>query len=207
MKSIDKAIAIILIGGVFPMLFSFMSVVLWFYSDKNTENLWLYFIPGLCIGLLTDAIYLNNWIKKRYLLPTWFIAGIYFFHNICIYILFIGVPVFNIFLGLIAGYYYSQKIRHLKIPHEKHEKIKTEISLVTAFTIAFFCAASGIIALTTDSVGEYLRQIVRVKFEVTKATIFGIILAGGITLVGLQYFLTKLTMNIILRSKFNTDDS
>ena len=120
--------------------------------------------------------------------------------------MFFGVPVFNIFLGLIAGYYYSKRIVYLKIPVQNHTKIKSGVAFTTALTIAIFCSISGIIVMTTDSVGESLRQILRLKFEITKPMILGVILAGGLTLAGLQYFLTKLTMSIIIKSSSVSDE-
>jgi len=200
MKSIDRAIAIILIGGVFPLLFLIVALVLWFYADKNAENIWFYLIPGLITGILMDIKYLTNWIEKRYLLHPWFISGIYIFHSVCVYVVLMGVPVLNLFLGLIAGYYYAKKIHYLDIPVEQQNRLKTNVSLFTALVMALLCATSGIIALSVESTGENLRSIFRLNFQVTKAMIMGIILAGGITLVGIQYFLTRLTMNIMLKN-------
>ena len=205
MKSIDKAIALILIGGVFPLLLSIISVMFWFYLDKNSENIWFYLIPGLVFGLLIDVKYLKGWIKRRYSLPLSFIIGIYFFHNICIYVMFMGVPVFNLFLGLIAGYYYSKKIQYLKIQANKQEKIKTDVCLFTALIMTCFCIASGMIAMADDTTGENLRLMFRLTFEVTKPMILTIIVVGGFALILLQYIMTRLTMNIMTRSftRFN----
>jgi len=200
MKSIDRAIAIILIGGVFPLLFLILALVLWFTIDKNVENVWFYLIPGLITGVLIDVKYLTNWIERRYRLRLWFVSGIYIFHSICIYVMLMGVPVLNLFLGLIAGYYYAKKIQYLNIPYEHQNRIKTNVSLFTALTMALLCTTSGIVAISYDSTGENLRNLFRLNFEVTKAMILGIALAGGITLIGIQYFLTRLTMNIMIKN-------
>lgn len=110
MKRFEKIFSGLIIGSTFPLLFGLLSVTAWFYFDKSENRPLIYLTIGLLIGSIIDLKYLKGWIKDRFDLPLWFIAGIYLTYNIFVYGFFMGFPVFNVFLGLFAGYYYGKRI-------------------------------------------------------------------------------------------------
>jgi hypothetical protein len=110
MKRSEKIITGFIIGSTFPLLLALLSGVIWFFLDGNESRVLLYVISGFLLGFIMDVGFLKKWIDKRYELPVWFIAGIYLFYNICIYGMFMGFPVFNVAMGIMAGYYYGNRI-------------------------------------------------------------------------------------------------
>jgi hypothetical protein len=194
MKNIDKIFIGILIGSAFPLLLSLLAVILWFYINRNTEWVLIYLATGLILGLIIDFKFLKIWIIKRYELPIWVIIGMYIFYNIEIYGFFMGVPVVNILMGLIAGYYYGKKIEYQNISPDKMPAVIKKISLFTCLIMSLICLSSAVIALMDESTGENLRLMFGLNFPVTKAMILAIILFGGFILILSQFFVTKLVM-------------
>jgi hypothetical protein len=202
MKGIDKIFFGLIIGCAFPFLLCLVSMTIWYYLDKSESNVLFYLAAGLLLGLFIDFKFLNSWIKKRYELPVWFILGIYVLYNIGLYGMFMGFPVFNTFLSVIAGYYYGKRILFRKIPSEKHNKLINRVSLVTGLIMLFICISSGFIALAGEGVGYDIQGMLGLRFVITKSMIWGITIIGGISLIILTIALTKIA--IIKTLKFKT---
>ena len=190
----------IFLGCAFPILLFLVALTIWFYVDRNENNALFYVATGFLIGLIIDLRYLKDWINHRFELPIWFIAGLYIFYNIVMYGMFMGFPVFNLLWGFIAGYYYGLRIYYLNIPSVKHQETIHLVSTFTALIMIFICISSAWIGLAGTGVGKDLQMMFRLNFEVTKPMIAVVAFAGGVTLIGLQYFITKLTMKTTIRT-------
>lgn len=199
MKKPDKLIFGFVIGGVFPILLGLLSVLLWFYLDGDEKRPVFYLICGLLIGIIINLKYLKGWIKHRFNLHLWFLALIYIFYNIFLYGFFMGFPVFNVLLGLLVGYYIGNRIYYNKIqPAIRHDLIR-RVSLFTAYVMTLICVSSAIIGLSDETIGENIRLMFKLDFEITKVMIVLIIIVGGPGLIALQYFITKFSAIRTLR--------
>ena len=175
-----------------------IALVLWFYLDRDESRVLYYLMVGLVSGIIIDFVYLRDWVNKRYELQTWLITGIYIFYNIMIYGMFMGFPLFNLLMSLVAGYYIGNRIQYLNIPPSVQPRIIRKTSLFTGLVMALICISSGFIALTGNGVGKELQGMLDLKFEVTKPMIWGVTLIGGVLLIGIQIALTRIS---ILKSK------
>ncbi|MBK7095651.1 MAG: hypothetical protein IPH57_11590 [Saprospiraceae bacterium] len=171
MKRLEKVIIGLIIGFTFPLLFGLLSVITWFYLDKSESRVLIYLTTGIVLGLIIDFKFLQNWIKHRFDLPLWFISGIYIFYNICTYGFFMGFPVFNILMGLIAGYYFGNRIISNKIQSQLQSKQINQVSLFTGLIMTLICISSGIIGLTDKTIGENIQGMLGLDFEITKTMI------------------------------------
>jgi hypothetical protein len=194
MKRFDKILFGFVIGFIIPIMIGLLSVLIWFYTDKQESHAPIYALIGLSCGLMIDLMFLKRWINMRYVLPIWFVAGIFILYNICVYGFFIGFPVFNLLLGLLAGYYYGHRICAKKIQPEMRSKLINQVSLFTGLIMTLICVSSGIIGLTDKTIGENIRLMFGLDFEITKSMILTIIFVGGFGLIVFQYFITRLTM-------------
>ncbi|MGD0342802.1 MAG: hypothetical protein ABSA76_13950 [Bacteroidales bacterium] len=102
MKRFDKILFGLVIGFIFPIMIGLLSVLIWFYNDGQETHAPFYALIGLSSGLLIDLIFLKRLINKLYVLPIWFVAGIYIFYNICVYGFFMGFPVFQCIIGIVS---------------------------------------------------------------------------------------------------------
>ena len=190
MQRIDKIMLGILFGSSFPIL----AVLIWFSYSKD-ENIVLYFVSaGLLFGLFIDILILKKLINNGFNLSVWFLICIYLFYNVCIFGFFMGFPVFNLIMGLIAGLYFGKKIIYNNIPMIERSQIIKRVAAFTGIIMFMICFASGLIAFIDQYTGKDLQGMLGLQFEVSKAMIMAIILIGGTTLIIAQYFLTKTVM-------------
>ena len=191
MRNFEKKLIGLILGAIFPIFFFMLSIVIWFLFDKSENSVFIYPVVGILLGLVINLIFFKNWIAQRYSLPLWFLFLIYAFYNLCIFGFFMGVPVFNIIMGIPAGYYYGKRILYNKIQPDEHTKIINRVSLFTGFIMALICYISALIALTDPTTGENIQLMFGLSFEITKEMVYAIIFTGGLGLIVSQFFITK----------------
>jgi formate-dependent nitrite reductase membrane component NrfD len=114
-----------------------------------------------------------------------------------------GLPVFNVFLGLVAGYYYGNRIGSKNKTSENHSKIVKKVSLFTRLVMTFICIFPGYLALVDNETGNMIKNILELDFDVTRLMVIGIILIGGILLISATILLTRITMIKTINNKVN----
>jgi len=194
MKRFEKRISGLLIGSIFPLSLGLLSLTIWFLLDKSESRLFIYLISGLLIGGLIDIKFLKSWINRRFNLPIWIIASIYIMYNIFVYGFFMGLPVFNAFLGLLAGYYFGNRICFNKIKSERQPKLLNQVSLFTGVIMTLVCISSGFLAIYDNGAAGMIQDVLGLNFEVTRSMLWGIVLIGGFILIFVNVFLTRYTM-------------
>jgi len=194
MKNFDKTFFNLIIGAFFPSICCLISMIVWYYFDGSENRASIYLITGLILGVLLDIKYLKGWVKKRYDLSLWFIATIYSVYNMVVYGIFMGFPVFNVLLGFIAGFYFGKRICYNKQTIRESAKLINWVSIFTGFIMVLICISSAVIALVGDGAGGDIQGMLGLNFIVTRPMIWGIILVGGISLILIQFFLTRWTI-------------
>ena len=201
MKRLEKIISGLMMGGTFPLLFGLLSVIVWYYLDKLESRAIIYLAAGLIFGLIIDLIFLKGWINRRFELPLWSMAGIYILYNVFVFGFFMGFPVFNVLLGLIAGNYLGNRIVSSKLPSEIQSKQIKQVSIFTALIMALICISSAVIGLTDKFIGANIQGMLHLHFEITKPMIWAIVLVGGVSLIIVQYVITKWTIQKTIELK------
>jgi hypothetical protein len=197
MKTFDKLLFRLLLGCSFPVLFFLIALTLYYFFQDLQP---LYFvIPGLLIGIIIDILYLKKLVEMALDLPTWILLGFYLYYNICIYGMFMGFPVFNLAIGVVAGYYYGIKINYKSLPLTQIEFLKKRVPLVTGSVMLLICISSALIALFEKTIGLELQGMLGLKFQVTRGMVISIILIGGTSLIAAQYYLTRIVMTLIIK--------
>ena len=194
MKNIEKKINGLIIGCVFPLSLGLLSVTIWLSIDKCESRLFIYLISGLLIGVLIDLKFLKGWINRRFNLPIWIIALIYIVYNVFVYGFFMGLPVFNAFLGLLAGYYFGNRICFNKIESEKLPKLINQVSIFSGLIMTFVCISSGFLAIYDNGAAGMIQDVLGLSFKVTSPMLWGIVLIGGLILILVNVFLARYTM-------------
>jgi hypothetical protein len=199
MKPIDKLLFGLLFGFSFPIFFFLIALTLWYYSFQDSNVLY-FILAGLITGILIDILYLKKMVRMTLDLPTWITIGFYLFYNMCIYGLFMGFPVFNLGMGVIAGYYYGIKINHKNLPVTQIEYIKKRVPLFTGLIMLLICISSGLLAMFEKTIGLELQKMFGLGFQVTRGMVISIILIGGVTLIITQFYLTKIIMTKTIKN-------
>lgn len=194
MKKFEKFIYGLIVGSTFPLFLGLLSVIAWFSLDRSENRPVIYLIAGLLLGVIIDLKFLKGWIRHRFDLPIWFMATIYIIYNILVYGFFMGFPVFNVFLGLLAGYYIGNRVCFKNVEPEKHSKLTNRVSLFTGLIMTLICISSGFLALVNNEAAGMIKEVLRLNFEVTKLMVWGIVLIGGLMLILINILLTRITM-------------
>lgn len=203
MKNLEKIISGLIIGSIFPLSLGLITLSLWFMFDKSESRPLIYLIFGVLIGGLIDLKFIKTWINNRFNLPTWIIALIYIVYNIFVFGFFMGFPVFNVLLGLLAGYYYANRICSNKIDPTRYKKLLNQVSLFTGIIMTLVCISSGFLAIYHNGAAGMIQDLLGLPFEVTRSMLWMIVVIGGLVLVLITVLLTRFTMVKIIRNYRN----
>lgn len=187
-----------LFGLVMPIV---CFLIFWWSSllFTNNENfIMIAAISGLGIGLII-SLYLKLTLKPEiYSLKMPILIVVYLFYNFGMFGFFMGVPIFHLFLGVIAGFYWTKRL----IYHNNMTDYKAEVLRISRFTsivIGFVCLFSAIIALSSKSTPYDLKHMLHLQFDISQSILISFIIIGGVLLILTQYWLTKVTTIMILK--------
>jgi hypothetical protein len=176
-------------------------LIFWWSSllFTNNENfIMIAAISGLGIGLMI-SLYLKLTLKTDiFSLKMPVLIVVYLFYNFGMFGFFMGVPIFHLFLGVIAGFYWSKRL----IYNNNTIDYKAEVLRISRFTsivIGFVCLFSAIIALSSKSTPYDLKHMLHLQFDISQSILISLIIIGGVLLILTQYWLTKVTMIMILK--------
>jgi len=200
MVRIEKFIFSVIIGGVFPLLFLLSGFTIWFYYFKDEIGIETILIPLVLISLVIYVLFIHKWKMKIYDLPKWFLVFVYLIFNIGMFGMLMGFPAFNLFWGVVAGYYYGKRLKHLKLVEEVQLKHKERVAIFTSLIMLLICIATGLIVLIDKYIGADLQNMFSIESTISRPLISGITVLGGIVLTISQYFVTLITLNKILPS-------
>ena len=187
----------ILFNGIFGLVLPvFCFLFFWWGSLLFTNNnnlIMVAAISGLGTGLLISLYLKYKYRVDIYRLSKPILLLVYLFYNFVLLGLFMGVPIFHIILGVIAGFYRTKCL----IYDNNIVDYKMEIFKISSFTSAitgFICLLSAVIALLSKSTPYDLKGMFRLSFDMTQPLLISFIITGGILLIVSQYWLTKFTM-------------
>lgn len=190
MSKLESFFIGVIIGPVLPLLFF---VIGWWTSFFfGAERLIpIFSLLGLGTGCIVDLIIYKK-LMKAYWWKQGVLAMIYLFYTIGFFGFFMGVPIFNLAVGAMAGVFMGRRFFHRSLTQEQSEKASTSFAYFTAVTMALVAMASAYFA-TKDirDTALNLRGMLKLSFLPTKHMIIVLIVVGGIGLVLTQYWITK----------------
>lgn len=189
MNRIDRIIVTIIYGGVMPV---FLFLAFWWSTIKiiPEKYIFVFAFSGILLGLVFDALYLKRIMKNIFDMNLIFPLLVFLFYSVCIYGFFMGVPVFNAVMGLIAGRYCALRAGYLRQDSEQKRKSGVCSAAVSSFVLAAFCAASAALAVNHKNTPNEIKHMLGLQFEINWTTIWMIIIIGGALLVVAEYYLT-----------------
>jgi hypothetical protein len=172
----------------------FISAALFLYeviSIPETAILIVAFC-GLGLGILFDVACLKRWVRKAYCLNLRLLSLLYLFYAIVTLAFFMGVPIVNVGLGVIAGVYVGRRCHHLGAKPKHFQQEVKKVSLFTAWVMGFVAIISGAIAISDPWTPANLQGMFNItSFIITPEMIIGLVIVGAPLLVVLQYWLAK----------------
>ena len=193
MDKTDRLFFNFLFGLVLPLLGFEIALWLAFVNSSAEKAIFTVALSGFSIGLVLSLLILFILKPDIFKLPVPVLILVYLFYNICIFGFFMGVPVFNLVTGALAGYYWVKRILNRNELDNSGRDIH-RVSVFTSSITAIVCLTSAIIALLSKSTPEDLKGMFHLNFDITRPLLVSLIVIGGIMLVALQYYLTRFVM-------------
>ena len=190
LNGVERLFLQIIIGLVAPVLF--LLIGWWGSIPFVPEDSIKYFaLGGLLVGLFIDMIFLRRWVRKAYTLPVpWFVL-IYLFYSISLLGFFMGVPLLNLVMGLIGGYYVGICLRYQNKDKETVDRSAKRTAIFAAVVMAIVCTISWVIAYLDASLAANIQGMFNLAQTPERETILGLAIPAGLCLVGLEYLLTR----------------
>jgi hypothetical protein len=197
---IEKLIFNLIFGAIIP-IFCFLCFwwgsLLFTYEKKEVI---IAAFTGLCIGIVITILIIVFCKLDVFLLSKPILIIAYIFYSICVFGFFMGVPIFNVALGIFAGYYCAKRIinndrqqKYKSIKQFCFNKIKS-VPIFTSIIIGLISIASAIIALSSESTPLDLKHMLNLPFDITHVLLILIIIFGGLLLIFAQYYITIFTI-------------
>jgi hypothetical protein len=193
MIKFDRLLFRVLFGISIPILCFIISWWGTFVFTIDLKIIKIGALSGLCVGIIISILIKLIARPEIYGLSKPVLIMVYLFYNCILFAMFMGIPFFHLFLGILAGYYWAKyMIHHTEITDYKNEIQR--ISIFAAAITGLICVASASIALITKSTASEIQSMFRLSFEISQTMLVISVIAGGILMIAVQYLLVKFTM-------------
>jgi ABC-type iron transport system FetAB permease component len=173
----------------------------WFLGYIFLPEKWIPYsvLTGVLLGVLVDFLVLKPLLDRAHQLSPAFWMTVLLFYSVGMFGMFMGVPIFNAALSIPTGFVVGGRLAHEMANEERIRTASFRACLLTTSLLALICAASAFFALSSSSTPSDLEGMLRLGFTVTPGMIWGIILAGGVGLLAINWFLTGIAVRLTAR--------
>lgn len=190
MSKVESIFVSLIIGPVLPII---LFLAGWWTSLLiiTDRTVFIFGLIGLAVGCILDLIFLSR-ITKAYWWNKGVLAVVYIFYSVCVFGFFMGVPIFNLAVGIIAGIFMGRRFCHFGTPNEQLDNVVFRLSIFAASTMGLISVVSGYLATKDLKDTELnLRGMFKLPFLPTDQMIIVLIVVGGAGLILIQYWITK----------------
>ncbi len=205
MQRFELAIMRFIIGSATPITFFLITwgLSLLFLPPQKAG---LVGIVGFFLGIICNLVWLRQRLRNVYALDLRILGGVYLFFNIYIYSFFMGIPLFNLLPGILAGIYMGRRLHHQKISGTNFQQIKQKTAVLTAVMMLIIFLISSIMLMQNSQTALELYgklfNLGTTDLGSNFAMLILTLLGSGLLLVFGQYWLTK----IITQWSYNLKD-
>lgn len=197
-----KELLIIGIGLGFTIPMIIFVIFWWSISVMNTYNIIqvtesfivIFSIIGLFIGILADILYLRKLIPLFYRIKMSLLIATYMLCSVMAIAFFMGLPIGNLILGIIAGIYIGRRYHHNNQSRDEFTPVLKAVTIFTASVTTLGALSIGFLALQEKSLIGSINQYFGFKiFFINNFIDTTIIVSLCIILFIIQYISTKIS--------------
>lgn len=181
--------------GLVPLAAFFITTVLFAAIVFGKETLGPWTLWSLLPGLFIDILFLKRWVRSAYTMSNKAIGAVYIFYSVCAIGFFMGIPIGNIFLGILTGVYAARKMHFTMAEEERRDQYFRKTAKFAAAVMVLICCLITLWAIAGEMIGSRFESPF-LSFTFTVPIFFTAVLAGGTFLVLLQYSLTCISTKI-----------
>jgi len=190
---VDQLLAVGITTPIFPLLGLLLGWWGSYFAFPNASVMSTACI-GIVIGLLIDLVFWRR-IVNLFSYSFRSLLAVYLFYSIGVFGFFMGVPVFNVVVGIVAGYVAGRRLLD-ESDRTKREAMVITILFTTSVTLLLLCVASAILALRDPYTASNLKGMLALSFLPTPIMIGGLIFAGGLLLLLFQEARTYISVRM-----------
>jgi len=195
MGKIESLMLGIFFGLVAPAAF-FMATVLFTAIAFGTKVLGPWELWSLLPGLLIDVLFLRRWVKNAYTMNAKAVGALYIFYSVCALGFFMGIPIGNIFLGILAGIYSARRFSLTPDSCLNAGDYFKRTAIFSAAVMVLICVLLALWAVAGRIPGSKFETPL-ISFTFTVPIFCTVVIVGGAFLVLLQYWLTITTAKVV----------
>ena len=197
-----KELLIIGIGLGFTIPMIIFVIFWWSISVMNTYNIIqvpesfivIFSIIGLFIGILADILYLRKLIPLFYRIKMPLLIATYMLCSVMVVAFFMGLPIGNLILGIIAGIYIGRRYHNNNQNRDEFTPVLKAVAIFTASVTTLGALFIGFLALQEKSLIGSINQYFGFKiFFINNFIDTTIIVSLCIILFIIQYISTKIS--------------
>jgi dihydrofolate reductase len=190
MKTYERIFLLVLFGAILPLILFLAGLLGGKILQVPDSSIFIFALSGLLIGILADFFFIGRLIDKAYKLKNYWVILGYAFYSVLFFGFFMGVPVFNVGMALVGGFFIGRKLFHKKINEDEIKAEAKKFALFTTLVLFIICVASATIALTDKYTASGIQGMLASKVTITNGHLWGIIVVGGLILLVVNYFLS-----------------
>jgi len=192
----DKWFGGLLLGLV---ILGFFFCIGWWLAFWLDLDLIVGAVGGAVFGAAADVLALW-WLLPRLFTMKWLpLMVIYLLYSVFLYGFFMGVPVFILCMGAVAGWYIGRRSHIGGIGKPAFARLLRRTQLWCAFVLLMACMVSAYIALSDPYTAGNLEGMLSLPFTLTRGMIWGTVIAGGSALLLIQALLVRIAAKIFYR--------
>jgi len=187
----DRMVSRLVLGAVPPV--TLMLAGWWGSLGVAGDGPWIAWsaFAGLALGVVLDATLLRRWVVSLYGLPTPALLGVALFYSVGIYGMFMGMPVANLLVGLVGGFAVGRRAALRGEAADEASSERRSVCVAASALMAALCCATAWLALSDPYTAGDLRGMLGLGFTPSSAQMWLFAVVGGVTLVGVEYVLTR----------------
>lgn len=184
MNRFDTMFGGLIIGLIIPAA---AICLFWWVSFLLGFDIRFWTITGIFVGVGLDLFMLRGLVTRFYSFSMTALVLIFCLYSIGIFGFFMGVPVFNVALGVVAGIYVGRRAKLTGVTRDLMRIQLRRAAVFSTIVLLVLCTASAVLALTDPYTGANLQGMLNLKSELTPADIWFLIIVGGTLLLVCQY--------------------
>lgn len=187
---IERLFLSVIIGFIFPIL---IGLIGWWGSIPfvSEDRILVYAMLGVLTGVLLDLLFLRRLTAKALTASILWPVAAYLFYSVVVFGFFMGVPVFNLLLGPVWGYFMGMRLRAERADKPAVAKAARQSAIFTSAVLAFAFLAALVIAYLDPSLEANIQGMFSLVEPIGKPTIFGLSAVGVLVLVLVEFLLTR----------------
>jgi hypothetical protein len=155
---------------------------------------------GVIGGIALNLLLLKKAVARLYRMRTWVMICLLALYSVGIFGFFMGVPVFNVLAGMLAGIYVGRQAKVMGYDAAHFSARVKKAQLISLSLLVLACAASATLALSDSHTAANLQGMLSLRFPLTTPLLVAIILVGGAMLLVAQLLVTKASAALAYRS-------